>query len=137
MVTPDLLTNIANSAGLAVTLESAAAALDGIDQGAILAEEQQALTWELWDKQSPINGVPAEQLLARDDVPPGGAIYLIREKATGNVLYFQPHLPGAAGIVAMDEATASTEAGSHVQAVAQTRADQRVLQEALRKLGLA
>lgn len=62
---------------------------------------------EIWDKKCPINGVAAEVMLGRFDVPKGGEIYIIRDvdshkyDPVGDVIRFQPHAPGLPGAVPM------------------------------------
>lgn len=71
----------------------------------------------LWDRKSPINGVPASDVLAaRDDIPPDGAVYLIVRD--GQVIYFQPHKPGVAGIEPMTEVEALQYADEYVTMLA-------------------
>lgn len=64
-------------------------------------------TWELWDKETPINGVSADEILARPDYP-GGEIYLIY--INGALAVLQPHAPRE-GMHAMsvDEANRAAE----------------------------
>lgn len=63
------------------------------------------LTTEIWDRKSPINGVKAEDILKRNDVSEDGAIYLVKD-SSGRVIIFQPHEPGTAGFVPMNETAA-------------------------------
>lgn len=70
------------------------------------------LTTEIWDRKSAINGVKAEDILKRNDIPEGGAIYLVKD-SSGRVIIFQPHEPKTAGFVPMDEKTAIGYAENH------------------------
>lgn len=79
-----------------------AGALAKID--AVIAEKELEASWELWDKISPVNGVSAQTILARGDVPADGAVYLIRKGE--RVVWFQPHEPHVPGRVPMSPETA-------------------------------
>ena len=67
---------------------------------------------ELWDRVTPINGVSAEIVLSRPDVPDVGYIYLVKD-SSGKVIIFQPHLPGAEGYIPMSEEQALEHGGNH------------------------
>jgi len=77
-----------------------------------VAEARARYTVTLWDKASPINGVPAEQVLQSHAVPPNGSVYLIYRD--GNLLYFQPHAPWVAGLVPMTDSEALQYADEQV-----------------------
>lgn len=68
-----------------------------LNQDQIYAEEQGKIQVVEWDRVSPINGVPAAEVLARrTDIIDGGKIYLhIRN---GVVETFQPHDPREPGL---------------------------------------
>lgn len=74
---------------------------EGFDVSAAIAAAQAKYTWELWDRQAPINGAEASVVLQRKDIPETGSIYLVR--VDGNVALFQPHVPSAEGIQSMTE----------------------------------
>lgn len=107
--------------------------LDGIDQTGILDEEESNLSWEIWNKESPINGTDAETMLDRSDVDSSGAIYLIRE-GDGRVLVFQPCDPTQSGRVTMTESEAETVAASQVEKLATSRANSRVISLVMEEL---
>lgn len=77
------------------------------------------LTYEVWDKRSPINGVAAEKFIARNDVDPRGEIYLIKEN--GNILFFQPHAPFEPGFVLMTPETVHDYAKAHIEQIEESR----------------
>lgn len=69
------------------------------DDKAYRKDREEFFETVLWDKESPINGVPAEEVLAaREDIPEGGEVYLIRERESGRVHFFQPHVAEAEGL---------------------------------------
>jgi hypothetical protein len=71
-------------------------ALAEIDQEGMLAAYKAQLSVELWDRQSPINGVAADKVLERrTDIPADGHIYLIKQG--DQVVYFQPFIPDIPG----------------------------------------
>lgn len=78
-----------------------------------VAEALTRYTCEIWDRTSPVNGVAAEVMLARGDVPEGGAVAVV--KMDGHVVWFQPHRPDLPGFVAMTEAEALALASEHAR----------------------
>lgn len=92
------------------------AALAAVNQDAVYDEQRAAWTTQVWDRTSPINGVPAEHFLARDDVGPTGDIYLLIRD--GQVVMFQPHEPGVAGIVRVPKGRGLTRGNSHADEIA-------------------
>lgn len=71
-------------------------AINGVDQDAIVAKLHEEFIASEWDRKTPINGVPAAQvLLLRRDIPAAGKVYTIRRGA--RVLCFQPFKPGEPG----------------------------------------
>jgi hypothetical protein len=110
------------------TTEAIQAALDTIDQAAVVAEELAAVAVQVWDKQSDINGVPASYWLGREDVNPDGEVYLLNDTARDR-LYFQPHVAGVEGFVWMSPEDVGAHAEAHREAVAQENARARILGE--------
>ena len=102
------------------------AALKQVDQAAVLDEVKTTLTWEVWDRKAPINGVPAEEVLKRNDIPVGGEVYLLKEG--DSVVYFQPHLPEADGLQPIPAKDVQTIAEAHLKQVAQAAADALTMQ---------
>lgn len=95
--------------------------LDNADLDQTVQEHRDQLTVEPWDRQSPINGVPADQVLEdRDDIPDQGTPYLIRDDATGRVVVFQPHRPHAPGHEPVEDPAG--EGNAHAQELAEGRA---------------
>jgi len=83
------------------TDEQIQAAFDAIDQDALHAAEAPLWTHEIWDRTSPINGIPAVDVLdQRNDIPATGDVVIV--KRDGAIVLFQPHdaeQPGFAPIV--------------------------------------
>lgn len=109
-------------------------ALASVDQDAIYDEERAKLTIEVWNKQSPINGVPAATVLAnRKDIPEGGEVYLLKEG--DKILYFQPHAPGVGGMMPMTADNVLTYANQHADEVAASRAASKIIDQVINTLG--
>lgn len=135
MVTAENIIQIAKERGKQPDIATVNAELAKINQAAVQTEEKSKLIYEVWDKVSPINGVPAEKLLARDDVDPDSEIYLIKDAETGQVIYFQPYEPEAQGFVRMKtKEQAKTVAQNHKAKIAKMRANARVIEQVLTKL---
>jgi len=82
-----------------------------------VAKAKAAYRVEIWDRQSPINRVPAADVLsARADIPVDGVVYLIYRD--NQVLYFQPHAPNAPGFLPMTTDEATIYANQKVQELA-------------------
>lgn len=122
-------------AGANVSLPDVTRELAGIDQEFIAEEEQSRLTYEVWDKVSPINDASAERMLAREDVDSSAEIYLLRDARTGKVIYFQPHKPKVSGLQRMITADCLTCAKGHKGELCGERAKQRITNEVAKRLG--
>ncbi|MDI6872107.1 MAG: hypothetical protein QME79_12340 [Bacillota bacterium] len=123
----------ARSLGANATLAQVSAAL-GKRNVAERAEAKKArYRVELWDKKSPINGMPAEQVLAaRTDIPQNGEVYLIY--IDGKLVYFQPHPPDEGGIRAMTKDEALQIASAHVNRMVEAEAEAEIAREVLEEL---
>lgn len=73
-------------------------ALAGIDQDALYDQVRATWTTEVWDRKSPINGVPAQYFLDRDDVDENDDNDILLLKQNGQVVGFQPHEPDVPGL---------------------------------------
>jgi hypothetical protein len=107
-----------------------------VDQADIINDEDANVEYEVWDRESSINGVAAADILSSraNDIPPGGVIYLVKDRKTGRVLYFQPFKPGEAGRQSMTRAEAETIGESHRSDVANDRATCRIIDEVNKQL---
>lgn len=108
------------------------AALAKVDQPSVFAKHRARYISKVWDERSPINGVPAEQVLARQDIPkdPNRKILLIY--VDGRLARIQPHHPDEAGFVAMtesdlDDANPNSVVHRHLDDLAQREADVEIL----------
>lgn len=121
-----------NQMGVSKTLAEIDTVLSSIDQQAVFNEQKARFRIEVWDKVSPINGIPAEKILAREDVPPGGEIYLVYQD--GKLQWLQPHDPFQAGLVPLAKDNVMAVADQHVSQIATQRADEKVFELVLEKL---
>jgi hypothetical protein len=122
-------------AGRAVNPDEVEDALADFDDAAVTREETARYRTEIWDKTSPINGVPAAQVLAgRDDIPADGTVYLVYEG--DRVLMFQPFDPDRQGVNKMTPAIARQKASKHVERLAEPRMRARMEQHLLGRLNI-
>jgi len=91
-------------------LQQLRAAVDAIDQAALLAAEKARYTWGVWDGVMPINGVPADVVRSRHEMGDQDVAYWIARD--GQVFVFQP----VKGVV--DTATLASMAEAHVEQMA-------------------
>ncbi len=121
--------------GVEVDLADVTTQLATVDQDAVEVEEQAKLTYEIWDKVSPINKASAEVMLARKDVDPATEIYILRDALTGKVIYFQPHKAKVSGLQRMNVGECFTCAAEHKDEICLERAKARVVNIVYVKLG--
>lgn len=62
-----------------------------VDVQGIVAKHRQRFSMQVWDKQSPIKGVPAEKVLQRPDLQNAQEILLVY--LDGNLMHIQPNDP--------------------------------------------
>lgn len=118
-----------SSMGIQKTLAEIQSTLDTIDQQAIFDEQRQRVVVQVWDKVTPINGVAPEKIIARDDVPDDGEIYLLY--VDGKLVYLQPHDPNQAGIVPMTPETVVQLSNQHADQVVTQMADDKAFEALL------
>lgn len=110
--------------GIPVTEADIYAAAANFDDQAVVEEIAGGMQVKRWDKTSPINDVPAAEVLAaREDIPEEGIVYLILEN--GRVAYFQPHDPVTEGVVALGEDTWEQVANDHLKRIVEARVGER------------
>lgn len=100
------------------------AAFNQIDQDSLYTTIRNTFSVEEWDKTSPINGTPAETVLANIQLPQGGKAYLI--KKDGQVVYFQWHKANVDGHQPITDAIA--EGTQHANEIATQYTVQGVLE---------
>lgn len=94
--------------------------------------ELSKLSYEIWDKQSPINNVPASYFLSRPDFANAKNVYLI--KYEDNVLYVQPHHPKLQGFVPIEDDEVEEIATQHINEIAERLAFEKYLDLAIQYL---
>jgi hypothetical protein len=120
----------ARELGSAATLADVEAEIAAYDYPTLRQAERANYRIELYDKQSPINGVPAEEILK--DAPAGGEVYLVY--INDRLVYLQTHDPEEIGFVAMTAARAMEAANTIVDGHIEQVIDARVREEVLRQL---
>jgi hypothetical protein len=117
--------NIVKTSHPNATDEEIQAAFESIDTDALTAAETSRWAHEVWDRTTPINGVPAADVLAkRNDIPATGEVVIV--KHDGKLVMFQPHDPSQPGFAPIVDG-ASTGAEMASQSVAQS-VDSQILQ---------
>lgn len=77
--------------------------IDSQDRDKIKKEQKERFFYELWDKKSPINDVPAQEILEDKTYAINNA-YLIY--IDNKLVYFQDHAPNQSGFVKMTKTEA-------------------------------
>lgn len=120
----------ARDLGSLKTLADVDLLLAGYDYPTLRTAEKPNYSITLYDKVSPINGIPASTIMADDH--PIGEVYLIY--IGGRLVYLQKHDPEQIGFVTMDATRAMTAANTIVNNHIEGVIDARVRQEVLAKL---
>lgn len=120
----------ARDLGSTATLSQVEAEIATHDYPILRNAEKLNYTVSLYDKISPINGIPAETVMA--DVVENGEIYLIH--VNGNLVYLQKHDPSQVGFVAMNSSTAIAKANEQVDGLVEAKVDEKVKVLVLRAL---
>lgn len=117
-----------------VTVAEVETAIAEVDVAQAYADESAAWEVEVWDRTSPINGVPAEDVLARrDDIPEKGDVVLIRN-AEGDVVMFQPHDPEQEGFVAIPKGKGEARGGEMAEEIVTSRVAEHVREHVANKI---
>ncbi len=95
-----LVASASRVAGFAVAPGEAALVLMGTSMDDLYDSHAARIRWAVWDKETLINGVAPEIVMARSDFT-GGEIYLIY--IDGQLVFLQPHHPEASAPVWADE----------------------------------
>lgn len=113
------------------TEEEVVEILKAYDIPSMIEAEKGTFEVEVWDKKVPINGVPAEKLLQRNDVQLADEIYLIKDADNGRVVYFQPHNPFEQGFEPMTKENVLEVAERHVTQISEEKVANTILSIAL------
>lgn len=108
-----------------------------IDQGPIEEASLERVRYEIWDQESPLNGVVAADIKARADYV-GGEVYLLF--VDDRLAVIQPIAPGVSGLTPMTLESACRYAGQQVTDTAEQLTFQAVLgrvQDVLSQAGVA
>jgi hypothetical protein len=110
------------------------AALASVNADTIFDAERATWTTQVWDRKSPINGVPAQHFLDRDDVDEVGTddIYLLIKD--GAVVGFQPHEAGTPGLTRIPKGKGVVKAKAHTDEIAADATAAEVVRQVREKL---
>jgi len=106
------------------------AAMAQVDQQAIIAAERAKYTVKVWDKQTPINGVPAEIVIESHRIPEHGTAYMICQGE--RIIFFQSRDPFTGAIITPESAQAIGEA--HLDQFVESAAQQTIVEAIIEKL---
>lgn len=129
--TVDILRQV-RSLGADVTLADVEQAVKSIDTTLFELEERAKYRVEVWDKKSPINGVPADVIIERHNILPEGHVYLIY---TNDVItHLQPFNPDGIGFAPMTYEEALSYGNRDVNLMVSEAVDRRVTNIVIKKL---
>lgn len=111
--------------GYAVDPAKVALKLADADHTEQYEASHEAVVWKVWDRKSPINGVPAKEVLAR--YPYAKEVYLLQ--IDGNTVVFQPHAPHVPGLVPLKHSNVEEIAQEHAAEVVEKMAFDIVVAE--------
>jgi len=83
------------------------AAMASVDQEAVFLAEKAKYAIEVWDKQTPINGVDPTTVCKSHNIPEYGTAYMIKEG--GRIVYFQAYDPFSGAVITPENAQTSAE----------------------------
>lgn len=106
------------------------AAMADVDQQAIIAAERAKYSIEVWDRQTPINGVDAARVMEIHAIPAHGTAYMIRE--AGRIVYFQAHDPHTGAVITAENA--QEVANRHLDEFAASRAEPIIIEAVVDRL---
>ena len=131
-MTASQLVEILKSFGVNINIETANSLLSLFDFEDYVQDELSQLDVQIWDKQSPINGVSASAFLSRPDVKNADIIYLVLKN--GQVIYFQPHSPFSAGFVPITAENFDEVTQRHLRQIAEQYATSRFINDIINYL---
>lgn len=100
------------------------AAMAQVDQAAMIAAERAKYTIQVWDKETPINGVDPSTVIEAHKIPEHGTAYMICED--GRIIYFQARSPIDGQVIT--PANAVTIANQHLDEFATARASVAIIE---------
>lgn len=121
---------VATHKGRDIDVGKVALAMSKIDTQVLAEEAKARVEWEIWDRESPINGVPAERILARPEYASCDEVYLVR--VDEKVVFFQPYVPHVEGMQPMTEASVESVAAAHCEELATAMASEALILEVSR-----
>lgn len=124
-----------NTYGFAGTLQQVMDAISAVDRTSFEEAERARYRIEIWDEQTPINGLSPEFLRQHwgNTWPPGGKVYMIYIDGHLRIVqYFDPD--ASFGYVPMDEATALARAQKFVDKQVEEAVDAKVKAQVLMTL---
>jgi len=105
--------------------------LNTIDVDSIYNEIRSKYTYKIWDKRSPINGVPASRILGRGDFINADVVYLVYRD--GVLMYVQPTNPFEAGHKPISKDEVDSIANKHIDMIAESEAFNIVVEKVIDK----
>lgn len=121
-----------NERGITASRSEVQSVLDRIDQQQIKNTVNSDLTYERWDRASPINGTPASEMEAREGVPDTAPIYVVRDTTTGETIYFQYSDPINGG--QLTESNWESVAQQHLDQLAEQNATEEIIETVITDL---
>lgn len=118
-----------NERGINASRSEIQSVLDTIDQQKVKDDIKSDLTYERWDRSSPVNGTPASQMEARENVPENAPIYIVRDSTTGQTVYFQYVDPINGGNLI--ESNWESVAQQHIDQIAEKQARSQVIEDVI------
>lgn len=106
------------------------AAMAQVDQEAMVAAEKAKYTVQVWDKETPINGVPAETVITSHAIPEEGTAYMIFEGP--RIVFFQSRDPYTGSVITPE--SAPTVANLHLDNFAMEQASIAIIEAIIDKL---
>lgn len=121
-----------NERGVNASRSEIQSALDTMDQQKVKDTIKSDLTYERWDRSSPVNGTPAAQMEARENVAENAPIYIVKDATTGQTVYFQYVDPINGGN--LTESNWESVAQQQIDQIAEKQARSQVIEDVIDQL---
>jgi len=118
-----------NERGINATRAEVQSVLDTMDQHKLKQDIKSDLTYERWGRSDPVNGTPASQMEARENVPDSAPVYIVRDATTGQTIYFQYVDPINGGT--LTESNWESVAQQHIDQIAEKQARSQVIEDVI------